>query len=110
MQSDWIWLLLLTSVVCFVAFLWWEFRKDNQNPILHFRSILSQHAYKAAFGLVLLGGAFLGTGLYVIPQYLRIIEPSNARQAAMFYVVDTIGLYIGVNMAVWVVFPALEQR
>ena len=105
LQSDWIWLLLLTSVVCFVAFLWWEFRKDNQNPILHFRSILSQHAYTAAFGLVLLGGAFLGTGLYVIPQYLRIIEPYNAQQAAMFYVVDTIGLYIGVNMAVWVGVP-----
>jgi len=107
LQSDWIWLLLLTSAVCFAAFLWREFRKDNQNPVLQIRTILSQHTYTAAFGLVLLGGAFQGAGLYVIPQYLRIIQPYSAQQAAMFYVVDTIGLFLGVNAAVWVGVPRL---
>jgi DHA2 family multidrug resistance protein len=105
LQSDRIWLLLASSAACFVAFLWWERRKDNQNPIVHIRTILAQHTYTAAIGLVLLGGAFMGAGLYVIPQYLRIIEPYNAQQAAMFYVVDTIGLLIGVSTAAWVGVP-----
>jgi MFS transporter, DHA2 family, multidrug resistance protein len=104
-QSDWIWLLVLTSGLCFAAFLWWEFRKGNENPIVNLRTILSQQTYTPAIGLVLLGGAFMGAALYVIPQYLRIIEPYNAQQAAMFYVVDTIGLFIGVSAAVWFGVP-----
>jgi len=55
--------------------------------------------------LVLLCGVFLGAGLYVIPQYLRILQPYNAQQTAVFYFVDTVGLFLGANSAVWIGVP-----
>jgi MFS transporter, DHA2 family, multidrug resistance protein len=97
--------LLILSILCFLVFLWWDSREGNQNPVFHIRTILSQRTYTAAFGLVLLCGAFLGAGLYVIPQYLRILQPYNAEQTAFFYLVDTIGLFLGVSCAVWIGVP-----
>ena len=104
-QSPLIVSLLIVSVLCFIAFLWWDSRPGNQNPVFHIRTILSQRTYTAAFGLVLLCGVFLGAGLYVIPQYLRILQPYDAQQTAVFYLVDTIGLSLGVNFAVWIGVP-----
>jgi DHA2 family multidrug resistance protein len=68
-QSSFIVSLLVISVLCFAAFLWWDSRDGNQNPVFHIRTILSQRTYTAAFGLVLLVllcGVFLGAGLYFI--------------------------------------------
>jgi len=104
-QSPFIVSLLVISVLCFAAFLWWDSRDGNQNPVFHIRTILSQRTYTAAFGLVLLCGVFLGAGLYVIPQYLRIIQPYNAQQTAVFYLVDTIGTLLGASSAVWICVP-----
>ena len=104
-QSPFIVSLLVISVLCFAAFLWWDSRDGNQNPVFHIRTILSQRTYSAAFGLVLLCGVFLGAGLYVIPQYLRILQPYNAQQTAGFYLVDTVGLFLGVSFAVWIGIP-----
>jgi MFS transporter, DHA2 family, multidrug resistance protein len=104
-QSPFIVSLLVLSVLCFAGFLWWDSRDGNQNPVFHIRTILSQRTYTAAFGLVLLCGVFLGAGLYVIPQYLRILQPYNAQQTAVFYLVDTVGLFLGVTAAVWIGVP-----
>jgi len=104
-QASWISFLLIFSAICFAFFIWWDSREGNENPILHIRNILSQHTYTAAFGLVLLCGAFMGAGLYVIPQYLRIIQSYNAQQTSVFYLVDTIGLLTGVSVAVWIGVP-----
>jgi hypothetical protein len=49
-------------------------------------------------------------GLYVIPQYLRILQPYNAQQTAVFYLVDAIGLFLGVNSAVWIGVPRLGSE
>jgi hypothetical protein len=54
---------------------------------------------------VLLCGLFLGAGLYVIPQYLRILQPYNAQQTAVFCLVDTVGMFLGVSFAVWIGVP-----
>jgi MFS transporter, DHA2 family, multidrug resistance protein len=97
--------LLILSLLCFLAFFWWDSREDNANPVFHIRTILSQRTYTAAFGLVLLCGVFLGAGLYVIPQYLRILQPYNAQQTAVFFLVDTLGLSLGVSCAVWIGVP-----
>ena len=69
-QSPIIVLPLVISVLCFAAFLWWDSRDGNQNPVFHVSTILSQRKYTAAFGVVLLCGIFLGAGLYVIPRLL----------------------------------------
>jgi MFS transporter, DHA2 family, multidrug resistance protein len=97
--------LLILSILCFLAFLWWDSREGNQNPVFHLRTILSQRTYTAVFGVVLLCGVFLGAGLYIIPQYLRILQPYSAEQTAVFYLVDTIGLSLGVSCAVWIGVP-----
>jgi len=69
-QSPIIVLPLVISVLCFAAFLWWDSRDGNQNPVFHVSTILSQRKCTAAFGVVLLCGIFLGAGLYVIPRLL----------------------------------------
>ncbi len=104
-QSPFIVSLLVASVLGFLVFLWWDSREDNQNPVFHIRTILSQRTYRAAFGLVLLCGVFVGAGLYVIPQYLRILQPYNAQQTAVFYLVDSVAMFLGVSVAVWVGVP-----
>ena len=55
-QSPFIVLPLVISVLCFAAFLWWDSRDGNQNPVFHVSTILSQRTYTAAFGVVLLCG------------------------------------------------------
>jgi hypothetical protein len=55
-------------------------------------------------------GLFLGAGLYVIPQHLRILQPYNAQQTAVFYLVDTIGMFLGVSFAVWIGVPRFGER
>jgi hypothetical protein len=62
------------SLLCFAAFLWWDSRDGNQNPVFHVSTILSQRTYTAAFGVVLLCGIFLGAGLYVIPRACWILQ------------------------------------
>jgi hypothetical protein len=79
-QSPFIVSLLVISVVCFAAFLWWDSRDGNQNRVFHIRTIVSQHTYTAAFGLVLLCGLFLGAGLYVIPQFGSSSRTTPSRQ------------------------------
>jgi hypothetical protein len=73
-QSSFIVLLLVISVLCFAAFLSWDSRDGNQNPVFHVSTILSQRTYTAAFGVVLLCGIFLGAGLYVIPRACWILQ------------------------------------
>jgi MFS transporter, DHA2 family, multidrug resistance protein len=68
--------LVILSILSFLALPWWDSREGNENPAFHIRTILSQRTYTAAFGLVLLCGVFLGAGLYIISQYLRILEPT----------------------------------
>jgi hypothetical protein len=96
---------LVVSVLGFIFFLWWDSREDNQNPVFHIRTILSQRTYRAAFGLVLLCGVFVGAGLYVIPQYLRILQPYDAQQTAVFYLVDSVAMFLGVTAVVWIGLP-----
>jgi len=73
-QSSFIVLPMVISVLCFAAFLWWDSRDGNQNPVFHVSTILSQRTYTAAFGVVLLCGIFLGAGLYVIPRACWILQ------------------------------------
>jgi MFS transporter, DHA2 family, multidrug resistance protein len=78
-QSPFIVLLLVISVLCFAAFLWWDSCDGNQNPVFHVSTIPSQCTYSAAFGVVLLCGIFLGAGLYVIPRACWILQSALNR-------------------------------
>ena len=97
--------LLITGAVCFTAFLWWDSREGNHNPVLHIRTILSQGMLRAAFTLIPLLGACMGCALYVIPQYLRIVQSYDAYQTALFSVPYVLGIAAGINVILWVLLP-----
>lgn len=106
-QSLWIDTFFFLSLVLFFAFFFWELRSKHPSPLFHFRSMLSQRTYTPAFALIVIVGIFQGAGLYIIPQYLRIIQPYNAGQTAVFFLYEAIGLFIGVTAAVWIGVPRL---
>jgi MFS transporter, DHA2 family, multidrug resistance protein len=72
-------------VTCFAAFLWWDSRPENPAPVFHLRMISRQAALRASFFVILIVGAILGAGLFVVPQYLRTVQDYSAtRPAALF--------------------------
>src|SRR5580698_11456513 len=70
-DSTWISVALLAAIVFAVLYLWWDSRATNPAPVFHLRMIWRQGSIRASFGIVLIVGAILGAGLYVLPQYLR---------------------------------------
>ncbi len=104
-ESNWIALALLASVIFFFWFLWWEFRPENEEPILHLRMIARHAALRTSFLVILIVGAFFGAGLYVVPQYLRFVQDYSALQAGGFISMYTLGLGLGLQLTVNVLIP-----
>jgi MFS transporter, DHA2 family, multidrug resistance protein len=101
---------LVVAVVCFLAFVWWETRLENLAPVLHLRIIARQVALRASFSVVMIVGAILGAGLYVLPQYLRFVQDYSAAQTGGFISVYTTGLGIGLVLSVRVLLPRFGGR
>ncbi len=68
LESFWIAATLLAALVFFLVFLWWDSRPENAFPVFHLRMIWRQPAVRTWFGVVLIVGAILGAGLFVVPQ------------------------------------------
>ena len=57
--------------------------------------------------MILIVGAFFGAGLYVVPQYLRFVQDYSALQAGGFISMYTLGLGLGLQLALHVLIPRL---
>ena len=106
-QSPWISGLAVTGVFCFVLFVWWDSRPEQQHPVLHLRTIWRTKSLRASFFLVALMGALLGTGLFVIPQYLRNVQNYSATQTGFFFSVYAAGLATGLVLSLRALLPRL---
>src|ERR1700677_4661799 len=107
LQSNWIAGVLLASAIFFIAFLWWDYRPENTVPVLHLRMIVRTASLRAFFLVILIVGAFFGAGLYVVPQYLRFVQDYSALQAGGFISMYTLGLGLGLQLALHVLLPRL---
>jgi MFS family permease len=104
-ESRWIAPALIAAVVFFVAFIWSDFRPENPSPVLHLRMIWRQASLRSFFLVILIAGAFFGAGLYVVPQYLRFVQDYSAMQAGGFISMYTLGLGLGLQLALHVLIP-----
>ena len=91
-DSTWISVALLAAIVFAVLYLWWDSRATNPAPVFHLRMIWRQGSIRASFGIVLIVGAILGAGLYVLPQYLRYVQDFSTAQTGWFISAFTFGL------------------
>jgi MFS transporter, DHA2 family, multidrug resistance protein len=107
LQSDWIGAVLLAAAIFFIAFLWWDYRPENTVPVLHLRMIVRTATLRTFFLVILIVGAFFGAGLYVVPQYLRFVQDYSALQAGGFISMYTLGLGLGLQLALHVLVPRL---
>jgi MFS transporter, DHA2 family, multidrug resistance protein len=106
-QSPFIVCFLLVAVVCFAAFLWWDWRPENPAPVLHLRTVWRQAPLRTSIVIVAIVGAMLGAGLFVLPQYLRNVQDYSATQTGGFISAYTAGLGVGLLIIVRYVLPRL---
>src|SRR5277367_642940 len=106
-QSNWITLAPVAAAIFFIAFLWWDYRPQNSSPVLHLRMIVRHAALRTYFLVILIVGAFFGSGLYVVPQYLRSVQDYSALQAGGFISMYTLGLGLGLQYALHLLIPRL---
>ncbi|WP_433971926.1 MFS transporter [Tunturiibacter lichenicola] len=106
-QSPFIVCFLLVAVLCFVGFLWWDWRPENPAPVLHLRTVWRQTPLRASIVIVAIVGAMMGAGLFVLPQYLRNVQDYSATQTGGFISAYTSGLGVGLLVTVRYVLPRL---
>jgi MFS transporter, DHA2 family, multidrug resistance protein len=107
LQSYWIATALVAAAIFFIAFLWWDYRPENNSPVLHLRMIVRQASLRSYFLVIMIVGAFFGAGLYVVPQYLRFVQDYSALQAGGFISMYTLGLGLGLQLTLHVLVPRL---
>src|ERR1700678_1082720 len=107
LESPFIVCFLLVALVCFVSFLWWDWRPENPPPVLHLRPIWRQARFRASLSIITVVGAMLGASLFVLPQYLRNVQDYSAAQTGGFIGAYTAGLGIGMIVALRYVLPWL---
>ena len=98
-QSPFITCFLIVALVCFLAFLWWDWRPENPAPVLNLHIVCREAPLRASFGIVMIVGAMLGAGLFVLPQYLRSVQDYSATQTGGFVSAYTSGLATGVVLS-----------
>jgi DHA2 family multidrug resistance protein len=106
-ESTWITSALVASLACFAIFLWWDSRPGNLFPVFHLRMIWRQGALRTSFGVVLIVGATLGAGLFVVPQYLRYVQDYSATQTGGFVSLYTLGLGSGLIVTLRYLMPRI---
>jgi DHA2 family multidrug resistance protein len=94
-QSAFIDCFLIVALICFAGFLWWDWRPENPEPVLHLRLVWKQRPLRASLAIVMIVGAMLGAGLFVLPQYLRTVQDYSATQTGGFVSAYTLGLGVG---------------
>jgi MFS transporter, DHA2 family, multidrug resistance protein len=109
-ESSWIVVALIAALICFAAFLWCDSRPENTSPVFHLRMIFRQASLRASFSVVLIVGAILGAGLFVVPQYLRTVQDYSATQTGGFISMYTSGLSSGLVLTLQVLTPRIGGR
>jgi EmrB/QacA subfamily drug resistance transporter len=104
-ESSWIATSLIVALACFIAFLWWDSRPQNISPVLHLHVIWQNADLRTSLSVVLIVGAIQGAGLYVLPQYLRFVQDYSATQTGGFVAMYTLGLIVGLLLALRLVIP-----
>jgi DHA2 family multidrug resistance protein len=107
LQSPFILCFLIVALICFLSFLWWDWRPENPAPVLHLRTIWSQSPLRASLSIITVVGAMLGASLFVLPQYLRNVQDYSAAQTGGFIAAYTAGLGIGMIIALRYILPRL---
>ena len=109
-EAFWIPPTLLVSLLCFIAFIWWDSRPQNADPVFHLRMIWRQAAVRTSLTVVILiVGAILGAGLFVVPQYLRYVQDYSATQTGGFISMYTTGLGLGLVFSLRVLLPRYRR-
>lgn len=93
------------ALICFVGFLWWDLRPDNLSPVLHLRMIWRYVPLRASLMVITAAGAFIGAGLFVLPQYLRHVQDYSATQTGGFVSAYTAGLVSGLAVSLRYLAP-----
>jgi len=75
--------------------------------VLHLRTIARHLPLRASLTIVMIVGAILGAGLFVMPQYLRHVQDYSATQTGGFISVYTVGLGLGLVLSLRVLTPRL---
>ena len=109
-QSTIISLCLVGALIMFALFVWWDSRPENVDPVLHLRTMWRQIPLRASFTVIMILGALMGGGLYVIPQYLRHVQDYNAQQTGFFIALYCGGLGLGLPFALRVLVPRWGGR
>src|SRR5277367_3387767 len=109
-QSSFITSFLIVALVCFLAFLWWDWRPENRFPVLNLHVVWREVPLRTSLGVVMIVGAMLGAGLFVLPQYLRTVQDYSATQTGGFISVYSAGLGIGLMTSLHYVVPRLGGR
>jgi MFS transporter, DHA2 family, multidrug resistance protein len=107
LESTWVATALIAAAIFFIAFLWWDYRPENPSPVLHLRMVARTASLRSFFLVILIVGAFFGAGLYVVPQYLRFVQDYSALQAGGFISMYTLGLGLGLQLALHLLLPRL---
>jgi len=107
-ESNWVGPTLVAGAILFVIFLWWDSRPNNLAPVFHLRVIWRVASIRTSLSVVLVVGAILGGGLYVVPQYLRYVQDYSATQTGGFISCWTGGLMCGLLVALRLVIPRIH--
>ena len=97
------------SLVALIAFVARDLQRSNANPLLNLRVLASQHSLSGGLGIVFLFGVILGSGLYVLPQYLRSVQGYSAGQTGEFFMLDGLATLAGV-LLVGKILPRMNVR
>ena len=107
-ESNWVGPTLVAGAILFLIFLWWDSRPNNLAPVFHLRVIWRVASIRTSLSVVLVVGAILGGGLYVVPQYLRYVQDYSATQTGGFISCWTGGLMCGLLVALRLVIPRIH--
>ena len=101
---------LAGAVVFAVLFVWWDSREENPDAVLNLRTMWRQIPLRTSFSIIMILGAIMGAGLYVVPQYLRHVQDYNAAQTGVFISLYCGGLGIGLPIALRILVPRWGGR
>ena len=87
------------SLIALIAFVARDLQRSNPNPLLNLRVLVSQHSLSGGLGIAFMFGVMLGSGLYVLPQYLRNVQGYSASQTGEFFMLDGFATLAGTLLA-----------
>jgi MFS transporter, DHA2 family, multidrug resistance protein len=107
LESKWIAASLFIAIAFLAYFLWWDSRKEVSDPVFHLRVIWRTVQLRSSLLTVMIVGAILGAGLYVVPQYLRFVQDYSATQTGGFVSIYSAGLGVGLVASLHLVMPKI---